>query len=145
MPRSKTTHGHGSQLWLKIGAGEWTRVAQIDDIPQLPSFETELYETSNFDTEGVKEQKKLPLKDGVPITIRGNYQINSDADGLLRQAEAEPDVVGVRIVLSEGADVYHDEFDALVYNYKRSNPKDAKRTFEIMVKPQTVDTVEEPA
>lgn len=146
MPLSKATHGHGSQLWIKIGAGVLTKVAEIDDIPELPtSTETELYETSNFDTEDLKEWKKLPLKDGVPITIRGNYVINSASDGLLQDADDEEGAVEYRIVLTEGADTYHCEGSALFYNLKRMNPKDAKRTFEITMKPVTAATIEEPA
>lgn len=145
MALSKATHGHGSQLWLKIGAGVLTKVAEIDDIPELPSFETELYETSNFDTDGVKEHKKLPLKDGAPITIRGNYVINSASDALLQDADDEEGAVEYRIVLNEGADVFHVEGTALFYNLKRMNPADAKRTFEITMKPVEAATIEEPA
>lgn len=136
MALSKTTHGHGSELWIKIGAGVLTKVAEVDDIPELPtSSERELYETSNFDTEEYKEWKKLPLKDGTPITIRGNYVINSASDALLQQADDADDAVEYRIVLKEGADVFHCEGTALFYNLKRMNPKDAKRTFEITMKP----------
>jgi predicted secreted protein len=136
MPLSKTTHGHGSQLWIKIGAGALTKVAQVDDIPELPTgSERELYETSNFDTEEFKEWKKLPLKDGVPVTIRGNYVINSASDALLQQADDQEGAVEYRIILKEGSDIFHCEGSALFYNLKRMNPKDAKRTFEITMKP----------
>ena len=146
MALSKTTHGHGSQLWLKIGAGALTKVAEVDDIPELPtSAERELYETSSFDTEEFKEWKKLPLKDGVPVTIRGNYVINSASDTLLQQADDEEEACEYRIVLKEGADVYHCEGTALFYNLKRMNPADAKRTFEITMKPVDAATIEEPA
>lgn len=146
MALSKTTHGHGSQLWIKIGAGVLTKVAQIDDIPELPtSTETELYETSNFDTVGLKEFKKLPLKDGVPITIRGNYVINSASDALLQDADDEDGAVEYRIVLTEGADTFNVEGQALFYNLKRMNPADAKRTFEITMKPVDAATIEEAA
>lgn len=146
MALSKTTHGHGSELWLKIGAGVLTKVAEVDDIPELPtSSERELYETSNFDTEEYKEWKKLPLKDGAPITIRGNYVINSASDALLQQADDADDAVEYRIVLKEGADVFHCEGTALFYNLKRMNPKDAKRTFEITMKPvDAADITEAP-
>lgn len=146
MALSKTTHGHGSQLWIKIGAGALTKVAEVDDIPELPtSAERELYETSSFDTVDFKEWKKLPLKDGVPVTIRGNYVINSASDGLLQDADDEEGAVEYRIVLTEGADTFHVEGTALFYNLKRMNPKDAKRTFEITMKPVDAATVEVPA
>lgn len=146
MPLSKATHGHGSQLWLKIGAGVLTKVAEVDDIPELPTgSERELYETSSFDTQGYKEWKKLPLKDGVPVTIRGNYVINSASDALLQSADDEEGAVEYRIILTEGADTFHVEGSALFYNLKRMNPKDAKRTFEITMKPVNAATIEEPA
>lgn len=143
MPLSQATHGHGSELWIKIGAGVLTKVAEIDDIPEVPgSAETELYETSNFDTVGLKEYKKLPLRDGVPITIRGNYVINSASDALLQSAEDEEGACEFRVVLKEGADVFHAEGTALFYNLKRMNPSDAKRTFEITMKPVEVPTIQ---
>ncbi len=135
MPLSKTTHGHGSELWIDIGAG-LVKVAQVDDIPELPTGnERELYETSNFDTEEFREWKKLPLKDGVAVTIRGNYVINSASDALLQAADDAEGALSYRIVLKEGADVFHCAGTALFYNFKRMNPADAKRTFEIMLKP----------
>lgn len=145
MALSKTTHGHGSELWIKIGAGVLTKVAQVDDIPELPtSSERELYETSNFDTEEYREWKKLPLKDGTPITIRGNYVINSASDTLLQSADDAEGALEYRIVLKEGADIFHVEGTALFYNFKRMNPADAKRTFEITMKPVDAATIEEP-
>lgn len=145
MTLSKTTHGHGSELWIKTGA-TLTKVAEVDDIPELPtSAERELYETSSFDTEDFKEWKKLPLKDGVPITIRGNYVINSTSDALLQDADDAEGALEYRIILKEGADTFHVEGTALFYNLKRMNPKDAKRTFEITMKPVDAATIEEPA
>lgn len=143
MPLSKTTHGHGTELWIKIGAGALTKVAEIDDIPEVPgSSETELYETSSFDTVGLKEYKKLPLRDGVPITVRGNFVINSASDALLQAADDEEEACEFRVVLTEGADVFHCGGEALFYNYKKMNPADAKRTFEITMKPVAVPTTE---
>lgn len=147
MPLSKTTHGHGSELYIKLGSS-FERIAEIEDIPELPtSSERELYETSSFDTEDYKEWKKLPLKDGTPITIRGNFVINSDSDGFLQDADDAEDALEFRIVLKEGTDVFHCEGEGLFYNLKRMNPKDAKRTFEITLKPVAkaeIDVAPEP-
>jgi len=143
MALSKATHGHGTELWIKIGAGALTKVAEIDDVPEVPgSSETDLYETSNFDTVGLKEFKKLPLRDGVPITVRGNYVINSASDALLQSADDEEGACEFRVVLNEGSDVFHVEGSALFYSFKRMNPADAKRTFEITMKPVDVPTIE---
>jgi hypothetical protein len=135
MALSKTTHGHGSQLWINTGSG-LVKVAQVDDIPELPTGnERELYETSNFDTDEYKEWKKLPLKDGVPITIRGNYVINSVSDALLQAADDAEGALAYKIVLKEGADTFECTGTGLFYNLKRMNPADSKRTFEITLKP----------
>lgn len=135
MPLSDVTTGHGSQLWIDTGAG-LTKVAEIDDIPELPTGnERELYETSSFDTAEYKEWKKHPLKDGVPITIMGNYVLGSASDALLEAADDAEDALSYRIVLTQGADTYHCEGTALFYGLKRKNPKGEKRTFEISLKP----------
>ena len=142
MTLSAATHGHGSQLWIDTGSG-LVRIAEIDDIPELPtSNERELYETSSFDSVEFKEWKKLPLKDGVPITIRGNYVINSDSDVALEAADNAEDALEYKIVLLEGGDSYDCEGTALFYNFKRMNPSDAKRTFEITLKPVNAATIE---
>lgn len=145
MPLSKATHGHGSQLFIDTGSG-LARVAQIDDIPELPtSSERELYETSNFDTEEYREWKKLPLKDGTPITIRGNYVINSASDGILQDADDAEEALPYKIVIKEGSDTFEVTGTALFYNLKRMNPADAKRTFEITMKPVDRAEIDEAA
>lgn len=141
MPLSDATHGHGSELWIDLGAG-LVRVAQVDDIPELPtSNERELYETSSFDTVSFKEWKKLPLKDGSPITIMGNYVIGSASDAILQSADDDQEALSYRIVLLQGAQIFHCEGTGLFYNFKRMNAKDAKRTFEITLKPVAVATI----
>ena len=135
MALSPTTHGHGSELEIDVGAG-LVKVAEVDDIPELPtSNERELYETSSFDTTGYKEWKKLPLKDGVPITIQGNYTINSSSDGLLQSADDAEGALPYRIVLKQGSDTFEVTGNALFYNLKRMNPANEKRKFEITLKP----------
>ena len=136
MPLSKTTTGHRSELHIDVDGNGFVKIAEIDDIPELPtSSERELYETSNFDTAEYKEWKKQPLKDGVPITITGNYTINSASDAVLQAADDAEGAVAYKIVLKEGADSFDATGNGLFYNFKRMNPKDAKRTFEITLKP----------
>ena len=135
MPLSDVTTGFGSKLEIDVGAG-LVVVAEIDDIPELPtSNERELYETSSFDTEEFKEWKKLPLKDGTPITIMGNYVINSASDATLQSADDADGALPYRIVLVEGDNTYEVTGTGLFYGLKRKNPKDSKRTFEITLKP----------
>ena len=124
MPLSAATTGHGAQLFIDIDGLGYARIAEIDDIPELPtSSERELYETTNFDTVEYKEWKKHPLKDGVPITITGNYTIGSVSDGLLQDADDATDALPFRIVLKQGAESYVVEGTALFYNFKRTNPE----------------------
>lgn len=142
MPISEVTTGHGSQLWIDVGAG-LARVAEIDDIPELPtSSERGLYETSSFDTTGFKEFKKEPLKEGVEVTITGNYIINSAGDATLQAADDAEGALPFRIVLKQGAVTYYCEGDALFYNLKRMNPKAEKRTFSIALKPVSTATID---
>lgn len=143
MALSPTTHGHGSQIEIDVGAG-LVKVAEVDDIPELPtSNERELYETSSFDTAEYKEWKKLPLKDGVPITIQGNYSINSASDTLLQSADDAEGALPYRIVLKEGSKTFEVEGNALFYNLKRMNPASEKRKFEITLKPVDAATISE--
>lgn len=145
MPISDVTTGHGSQLWIDTGAG-LARVAEIDDIPELPTgSERALYETTNFDTEEYKEFKKEPLKEGVEVTITGNYVINSAADGILQDADDAEGALRYRIVLKEGASTYWCEGTALFYSLKRMNPKGEKRTFSIAMKPVAAATIDNAA
>ena len=131
---SAATHGHGTELWLKSGA-TFVRVAEIDDIPELPNFDQGIYETSNFDTVDVKTFKKLPLKEGVELTVGGNYVIGGAAETLLRAADASLEPVEYRLVLKQGAQVFQDEAFALFYNLRFTNPAEEKRRFEIVLKP----------
>lgn len=141
---SDATHGHGSELWINVGAG-LVRVAEIDGIPDLPSFSTELYETTNFDTVAVKEFKKLPLKEGQEITITGNYVLGGAAYNTLTAADAEEEALAYRIVLLQGDETYHCDGESLFYNLTRTNPADEKRQFSITMKPTTDDTTAEVA
>ncbi len=135
MPLSDVTTGHGSTLEIDVGAG-LVVVAEIDDIPELPTGnERELYETSSFDTAEYKEWKKHPLKDGVPITIMGNYVINSASDATLEAADDSSEALPYRIVLPQGANSFEVTGTGLFYGLKRKNPKSEKRTFEITLKP----------
>lgn len=135
MALSPTTTGHGTQLFINTGLS-LERVAQIDDLPELPlSTDRELYETTNFDTVEYKEFKKQPLKEGVPITITGNYVIQSTSDQLLQDADDSDEALPYSIRVTEGEEVFEITGIGLFYGLKRMNPKDAKRTFEITLKP----------
>ena len=140
MPGSDVTTGFGSKLKIDVGAG-LVFVAEIDDIPELPtSAETELYETSSFDTTGRKTYKKHPLKDGVAITITGNYVMGSTGEATLQAADDAADELPYEIHAPQGDDTYVFEGNGLFYGLKHMNPKDSKRTFEITLKPTSAPT-----
>lgn len=135
MPLSDVTTGFGTKLRIDVGAG-LVAVAEIDDIPELPtSSDRELYETTSFDSVEYKEFKKHPLKDGVPITITGNYVINSASDAALQAADDDENALSYEIEIPQGDDSFIVSGTGLFYGFKRMNSKDAKRTFEITLKP----------
>lgn len=129
------TTGHGSELWIKIGAAALVKVAEVDDIPELPNFSTTLYDTSSFDTAEVRTFKKHPLKEGVEITIAGNYVLGSAAATTLTAADASTEPVQYKIVAPQGDVDYEIEGSALFYNLKGTNPGAEKRRFQITMKP----------
>jgi hypothetical protein len=134
MPISEVTTGHGSQLHLNP-SGVLTKVAEVDDIPELPSFTTTLYEVSSFDTEEAKEFKKQPLKEGVEYTIAGNFVLGSTSTTLLDAAEANNEPIPYEIHLPQGEDTYVVSGTALFYNLKYLNVANEKRKFNITMKP----------
>ncbi|MGB7407152.1 MAG: hypothetical protein WA908_01485 [Pontixanthobacter sp.] len=135
MALSAATTGHGARLFINA-TGTLERVAQLDDLPELPlSTDRELYETTNFDSVEYKEFKKQPLKEGVPITITGNYVILSASDALLQAADDADEALPYSIEVTEGEEAFEITGNGLFYGLKRMNPKDAKRMFEITLKP----------
>ncbi len=139
MPISDVTTGHGSQLHLNA-SGVLTKVAEVDDIPELPSFTTSLYEVSSFDTEEAKEFKKQPLKEGVEYTIAGNFVLGSSSTELLDAAEANNEPIPYEIHLPQGEDVFVVSGTALFYNLKYLNTANEKRKFNITMKPTSKAT-----
>lgn len=139
MAQSDVTTGHGSQLHINP-LSVLTKVAEVDDIPELPSFTTTLYETSSFDTEEAKEFKKQPLKEGVEYTIAGNFVIGSASSTLLDAAEANNEPIPYEIHLPQGDDVFVVSGTALFYNLKYLNAANEKRKFNITMKPTSKAT-----
>lgn len=131
---SDVTTGHGSELWINV-AGTLVKVAEVDDIPEEPNFTTALYDTSSFDTDGVREFKKHPLKEGVEITIAGNRVLGSDASETLAAADASTEPLPYKIVMPQGAETFEVLGSALFYNLKGMNPATEKRRFQITMKP----------
>ncbi|PNU02517.1 hypothetical protein [Novosphingobium guangzhouense] len=133
---SDVTTAFGTQLFLNV-AGTLERVAEIDDLPELPSLTTALYDTSSFDTVDVREWKKQPLKDGATFTIAGNYVLGSNSAEQLEAADASEVAVPYRIVMKQGADTFEVAGSALFYDLRFLTPGDSKRRFNITMKPTT--------
>jgi len=142
MPISDVTTGHGSELYIHNGTN-LEKVAEVDDIPELPSGEQELYEVSHLGTTGYREWKKQPLRDGVPVTLTGNYVIASASDALLQSADDAEGPLAYKIVIPQGEDSYEVTGTALFYGFRRMNAKDAKRTFQITMKPVDAADIDE--
>lgn len=133
---SDVTTGFASQLLINIGAG-LVKVAEVDDIPELPSFTATLFETSSFDTVDVKEFKKHPLKEGAEYTIAGNFVLGSTSSATLDAADAASGPLPYKIVLEQDDETYEVTGSALFYNLKYLNPGAEKRKFNITLKPTT--------
>lgn len=144
MPNSDVTTGFGSQLWINLGDG-LVKVAEVDDIPEEPSFTTTLFETTSFDTQGVKEFKKHPLKEGVEITVAGNRVLGSAAATTLEAADGETNPLPYKIVLLQDDEVWDITGQALFYNLKFMNPGNDKRKFQITMKPTSASSTAEAA
>jgi hypothetical protein len=139
------THGHGSEAWLENPAnGTLTEIAEVIDIPDLPSAVRAIFETSHLKTVGVKSYKKEPLADSDEIEIQMNYIPGSATDTLCKAALASDNELDFRIVLPVGEDdPVAVDFTVLVMNYTRTNPGADRRVGTLTIKPISV-SVEAP-
>lgn len=134
MPISDVTTGFGSELWIDVGAG-LVKVAEVDDVPEEPSFTASLYEVTSNDTTSVKEFKKHPLKEGAELTFAGNRVLGSASATTLEAAEASNGPLPYKIVLPQDDTDYEVTGSALFYNLKYMNPSGDKRKFQMTMKP----------
>lgn len=134
MPLSDVETGFGTELHINVGAG-LVEVAEILEVSDLPSGSRELYETTHMKSVDFKEFKKQPLKEGVEITIRGNYVLGSTSADTLQAAEDADGALPYKIVTPQDGDNYEFTGNALFYGLRRLNPMDDRRTFEITMKP----------
>lgn len=130
---SEVDTGDLSELWIDIGDG-LVEVAEITDIPELPSGAQSTFETTHMKSGRFKEFKKNARKEGNEVAITGNYILGSDAEDILLAAEDARGALPYRIVAHQGEDVYHIDGYALFMNLQRSNPMDDRRQFTISAK-----------
>lgn len=134
MPLSDVETGFGTALHIDVGAG-LVEVAEIIELPELPSGERGTYKTTHMKSVDFEEFKKLPLREGVELTIRGNYIIGSAAETTLDAADDADGALPYKIATAQDETVYNFTGDALFYNLRKLNPIDDRRTFEITMKP----------
>ena len=142
MPLSAVETGDRTELWLDVGEG-LVEVAEIVDLPELPSGSRGTYKTTHMKSGSFEEFKKLTRKEGNTFTITGNAILGSAANTTLKAADDADDAIEYRIATYQGADVYHVEGAALFMNYKVTNPADDRRMFEISMQPVDEPTVAE--
>nr|AGU09811.1 hypothetical protein [uncultured organism] len=131
--------GDETGLFLDVGAG-LVEVAEITDLPSLPSGTQTTFETTHLKSGDYKEHKKNKRKDGDEVEITGNYVIDSDAEATLEAAEASRGAIRYQIHAPQGDDVFIFEGWALFMNLKRSNPAESRREFTITAKWVTAPT-----
>ncbi|MDE0878925.1 MAG: hypothetical protein OSB00_09750 [Sphingomonas bacterium] len=125
--------GDETQLFLDVGAG-LVEVAEIIDLPELPSGAQTTFETTHMKSGRYKEFKKNTRLEGNEVDITGNYVIGSDAEATLLAAEASRDAIAYKIVVIQGEDIFNVEGYALFMSLRRSNPMDDRRQFTITAK-----------
>ncbi len=124
--------GHGSEFWLKVGAGTLTKLGEVFNIPVPNTEAAELIDASHMETEVYKDYIQARLREGVESDIEMNWIPGSATDTLCKSA------VGLtceyKVVIPDGADTVEFTGSCLVRNYMRSNPMDERRTGTLTVK-----------
>jgi len=138
---SAATNGDETELFVSLDEAAWTAVAEIDDLPDLPSGEQSLYETTHMKSGAFKEWKKNKRRDGTEIDISGNYVIGGAAETTLLAMEAAGGSLAYQIVLKQGAETWRATGRGIFSNLMRTNPAEEKRRFTITMKPVTAMTL----
>lgn len=131
---SAATSGDETSFFVSLDEAAWTEVAEIDDLPDLPSGEQSTYETTHMKSGLFKEHKKNKRRDGTETQITGNYVIGSSAEETLQAIENAPASIAYQIVLKQGAETWRGTGRALFSNFTKSNPVEEKRRFGITAK-----------
>lgn len=130
---SAATSGDETKLYLDVGAG-WVEVAEVTDMPDLPSGQQSTYKTTHMGSAGFEEFKKNKRVEGAETNIEGNYTILSASDATLVAADASREPIPYLLVLIEDEKTYNAVGRALFYSLKRSNPVNEVRKFTITAK-----------
>jgi hypothetical protein len=138
---SSATNGDETELFVSLDETTWTGELEIDELPDLPSGEQSLYETTHMKSGLFKEWKKNKRRDGSEIEISGNYVIGSTGEATLLAMEAAGGSLAYQIVLKQNAETWRATGRGLFSSLKRTNPMEEKRRFTITMKPVTPMTL----
>lgn len=136
--------GFKTEFWLHDGTA-LAKIAEILDVPEFPSAEKDLIETSHMDSVDYKEYINAPLAEGNEVTIKMNLIPNSASDLLCIAAADKTAPLDCKIVyLTATGSKRKKTGKCLVRSYKGMNPMDDRRTAELTVKwtAKFVDAVE---
>jgi hypothetical protein len=110
-------------------------LANITDFPDLPSFTSDLLDTTNFKTVGgFMTYMGSPLKDGAESDIVMNIVLGSPSDAACRAAQADGKTRPYKMVLTTASGTWEVTGNLIVRNYVRTNPKADIRTATLTVK-----------
>lgn len=130
---SDVSTGNESEFHIDVGAG-LVQVAEVIDLPELPSGARDLYETTHMQSGPFKEYKKTPRKDGETVTITGNAVLGSTTETTCAAAQDADGAVPYKLVVKQDDLAVTFEGYCLVLSHKISNPMADRRTFEMSVK-----------
>jgi hypothetical protein len=143
MPSDVLT-GHKTEFWLHDGTA-LVELGEIVDVPEMPSGERELIETSHMKTINYKTYLSAPLKEGSEVTIVMNYIPNSATDTICQAAENAATERAYKIVYYTITGTKRKKTgNLIVRKYVPKNPMDDRRTADLTIKwtSDAVDAVE---
>ena len=119
-------------------------LANIEEFPDLPSFTSDLLDTTNFKTEGgFMTYMGAPLKDGAESDLVMKIELGSASDIKCREAHASGETQPYEMVLplADGS-TWVITGNLVVRGYARTNPKTDLRLATLTVKWSGIATEE---
>ena len=111
-------------------------LANVEEWPDLPSFSSDLLDTTNFKTPGgFMTYINAPLKDGAESSLVMKIALGSASDAACRLARSDGKARPYEMVLplADGS-TWKITGNLLVRNYERTNPKGDLRMATLTVK-----------
>jgi len=126
--------GHGTTLWLKVGVGASTKVAEVISVG-LPNPQISEVEATHFESADRAREFIPGLKDNGEITFGINFDAGSATDTLINSAMAAtaPVEVEVHVPTKSGvAQIF--TFPGIVRGYEKTIPIDDRQTATITIR-----------